>query len=49
MLKELDLLYNSTNDLLNCVIANYKSKDREMNDLGNNLAAETNQNKTLID
>ena len=42
MLKELDLLFKSTNDLALCVIANYKSKDREFNDLGNNLTAETN-------
>jgi len=49
MLKELELLFKSTNDLTNCMIANFKSKDRDMNELGNNLAAETNQNKTLIE
>ena len=49
MLKELELLFKSTNDLTNCMIANFKTKDRDMNELGNNLAAETNQNKTLIE
>lgn len=48
MLKELELIYKSTNDLTSCVVANYKQKDREHNELTNNLAAETNQNKTLI-
>jgi hypothetical protein len=42
MLKELELLFKSTNDLTNCVIANYKIKDREVNELNNNLVSETN-------
>jgi hypothetical protein len=49
MLKELELLFKSTNDLTNCMIANFKSKERDINDLGNNLTAETNQNRTLIE
>ena len=49
MLKELELIFKSTNDLTNCLIANFKTKDREIKEVGNNLTAETNQNKTLIE
>jgi hypothetical protein len=31
------------------MIDNFKAKERQMNELGNNLAAETNQNKTLTE
>jgi hypothetical protein len=42
MLKELELLFKSTNDLTNCLIANFKSKEHDLSEIGNNLAAETN-------
>ena len=42
MLKELELVFKSTNDLTNCIIANYKQKEREINEISNNLATETN-------
>lgn len=49
MLKDLELLTKSTNDLTSCLIGNYKQRDRQVTKLNDELATGTSQNKTLQD